>query len=90
MEKDIRRNIAELAEIATQLRIAKVGDFTVVDWQLKKLLEAILFLDKEPGCKEAVEAVRTNIALFYMNRVDGIRIAESIEKLVEQLKMNVQ
>lgn len=90
MEKDIRRTIAELSEIATQLRIAKSGNLTVVDWQLKQLLEGILFLDKEPGCNEVVKAVRANISLFYMNRVDEIRIAESVEKLVEQLKTNVQ
>lgn len=89
VKADILRKNSELAEIAKEIRIAKVGDLRVIDGQVKKLIEEILFLDKEPGCAEAVETVRANITAFYTNRVDELGLAESIEKLVEKLKENM-
>lgn len=90
MEKDIQKKIAVLSEIATQLRIAKNGKRSSVDVQIKRLIEEILFLNKEPGCFEVVETVNRNIPFYYMHYVDEIGLAESIEKVVEKLKLNVQ
>lgn len=89
VKTDILRKNAELAEIACQLRIAKSGDRRAVDRPMKRLIEEILFLDKEPGCAEAVETVRANITAFCISRVNELELAESIEKLVEKLKNNL-